>query len=241
MLRLLARTVGHLWDTQPSDATAIHVHHIDPGFGPIHQEFVTRLNLQIYNPAIRHHGLGDTEIEVWRMPSPATPQLTTPTRLAGLRGEALELVEHRVFKQMQRAGLRISSLRPVPARRQAERQVQGYNIPEELALTLGLLFRVLAPMRSRPRMRQDAEGEEGELGQLLVETVILHAARTQTETGKALKDAAQHYKVDTDAIAQKVKAEFAAKEKAQAAKKTAAKAQPKPAARPTAAKKAKAA
>jgi len=113
-----------------------------------------------YEVRIRHHGLGDTEIEVWRMPSPATPQLTSPARLAGLRGEALELVEHRVFKQMQRAGLRISSLRPVPTRKQAERQVQGYNIPEELALTLGLLFRVLAPMRSRPRMRQVAEGVE---------------------------------------------------------------------------------
>jgi len=117
-----------------------------------------------YEVRIRHHGLGDTEIEVWRMPSPATPQLTSPTRLAGLRGESLELVEHRVFKQMQRAGLRISSLRPVPARKQVERptnsSVQGYNIPEELALTLGLLFRVLAPMRSRPRMRQVAEGVE---------------------------------------------------------------------------------
>jgi len=84
------------------------------------------------------------------------------------------------------------------------------------------------------------KAEEGELGRLLVETVILHSARTQSETGKALKDAALHYKVDTDAIAQKVKAEFAAKEKAQAVKKTAAKAQPKPA-KPTAVKKAKAA
>ena len=84
------------------------------------------------------------------------------------------------------------------------------------------------------------KAEEGELGRLLVETVILHSARTQSETGKALKDAAQHYKVDTDAIAEKVKAEFAAKEKAQAVKKTAAKAQPKPA-RATATKKAKAA
>ena len=45
------------------------------------------------------------------------------------------------------------------------------------------------------------KAEEGELGQLLVETVILHSARTQPETAKALKDAAQHYKVDTDAIA----------------------------------------
>jgi hypothetical protein len=61
MLRLLARTVGHLWEkgNQPSDATAIHVHHIDPGFGPIHQEFVTRLNLQIYNPAIRNDISGE--------------------------------------------------------------------------------------------------------------------------------------------------------------------------------------
>jgi ParB family chromosome partitioning protein len=84
------------------------------------------------------------------------------------------------------------------------------------------------------------KAEEGELGRLLVEIAILNSARTQSETGKALKDAAQHYKVDTDTIAQKVKAEFAAKEKTQAAKKTAAKTQPKPA-RPTAAKKAKAA
>jgi hypothetical protein len=61
MLRLLARTVGSLWqaNNQPSDATAIHVHHIDPGFGPIHQEFVTRLNLQIYNPAIRNDISGE--------------------------------------------------------------------------------------------------------------------------------------------------------------------------------------
>ncbi len=61
MLRLLARTVGHLWEpgNQPSDATAIHVHHIDPGFSPIHQEFVTRLNLQIYNPAIRNDISGE--------------------------------------------------------------------------------------------------------------------------------------------------------------------------------------
>lgn len=84
------------------------------------------------------------------------------------------------------------------------------------------------------------ESEEGELGRFMVEAAILLTARTPQETAKALKDAALHYKVDTDAIAQRVKAEFAAKEKAQAVKKTAAKAQPKPA-RPTAAKKAKAA
>lgn len=62
MLRLLGRTVSHLWEkgNQPADATAIHIHHIDPGFGPIHQEFVTRLNLQIYNPAIRNDIVGES-------------------------------------------------------------------------------------------------------------------------------------------------------------------------------------
>ena len=73
------------------------------------------------------------------------------------------------------------------------------------------------------------KAEEGELGRLLVEIVILQSARTQSETARALKDAALHYKVDPDAIAQTVKAEFAAKEKAQATKKANHKAQPKPA------------
>ena len=31
MLRLLARTIAHLWETRPADATAIHLHHVDPG------------------------------------------------------------------------------------------------------------------------------------------------------------------------------------------------------------------
>ena len=31
MLRLLARTIAHLWEERPDDATAIHVHHINPG------------------------------------------------------------------------------------------------------------------------------------------------------------------------------------------------------------------
>ena len=52
MLRLLARTIGHLWKEQPPDAVAIHPHHIDPGHGPIHQEIVTRLGQSAYSPAI---------------------------------------------------------------------------------------------------------------------------------------------------------------------------------------------
>ncbi len=59
MLRLLARTVSELWRNQPVDATAIHLHHIDPGFEPIRQEFVTRLQQSLYTPTISNDIAGD--------------------------------------------------------------------------------------------------------------------------------------------------------------------------------------
>jgi ParB family chromosome partitioning protein len=68
--------------------------------------------------------------------------------------------------------------------------------------------------------------DESVLGSALVElTVLLTAARQQTM--QVLNDAATAYKVDTDAIAAKVKQEFAAKDKAKSTKKAA----PKPSAK----------
>ena len=52
MLRLLARTIAHLWRQRPSDATAIHLHHMDLGQEPIRQELVTRLGQSAFVPAI---------------------------------------------------------------------------------------------------------------------------------------------------------------------------------------------
>ena len=52
MLRLLARTISRLWQVQPADVTAIHLHHVDPGYEPIRQEIVTRLGQTAYLPAI---------------------------------------------------------------------------------------------------------------------------------------------------------------------------------------------
>jgi ParB family chromosome partitioning protein len=64
--------------------------------------------------------------------------------------------------------------------------------------------------------------EESVLGSVLVElTILLTAAHRQT--AQVLNEAAAVYKVDTDAIAAKVKQEFAAKDKAKAAKKAAPK------------------
>ena len=58
MLRLLARTIGRLWETRPADATAIHLHHVDPGCEPIRQEIVTRLQQSRYVPAIANDVAG---------------------------------------------------------------------------------------------------------------------------------------------------------------------------------------
>ena len=55
--------------------------------------------------------------------------------------------------------------------------------------------------------------DEGTLSRLLVESSILMAA-TRGNPATVLKDAATAYKVDTEAIATKVRQEFAAKEKA---------------------------
>lgn len=104
----------------------------------------------VYELRARRHGPGDTELEVWQLPSPASPQRTSPVRIAGLRGRNLDLVEHRVLRRLGQAGLKLSG-------REAERK-EGHRLPEDLALALGLLFRTLAPMRSRDNMRAVAEG-----------------------------------------------------------------------------------
>ena len=53
MLRILGRTVARLWELKPADATALHLHHVDPGYEPVRQEIVTRLGQAMYQPAIR--------------------------------------------------------------------------------------------------------------------------------------------------------------------------------------------
>ena len=58
------------------------------------------------------------------------------------------------------------------------------------------------------------KADESTIGKLIVEAVILLSARSQSDGGKLLRVVAQAYGVDTDAVALKVKQEFAAKEKA---------------------------
>jgi hypothetical protein len=39
-----------------------------------------------YELRAHYFGPADTEMEVWQLPSPATPAITAPVRVAGLRG-----------------------------------------------------------------------------------------------------------------------------------------------------------
>ncbi len=105
-----------------------------------------------YELRVRRHGSADSAYEVWQLPSAASPHVTCALRVAGLRGRNLDLVEHRVLRRLARAGVK-------PGRR-GDGATRGYALTEDLALTLGLLFRTLAPMRSRDNMRAAAEGIE---------------------------------------------------------------------------------
>jgi hypothetical protein len=105
-----------------------------------------------YEVRARGHGPGDLELEVWQLPAAATPQLKEPRRVAGLRGRNLALVEPRVQRLLGKAGVNLGGLLPGVARRQ--------KLDEKPALALGLLFRTLAPMRSRANMLACVDGIE---------------------------------------------------------------------------------
>jgi len=106
-----------------------------------------------YELRARNHGPDDLEFEIWQVPSSATPHIRHPLRIAGLRGRNLALVEHRVLRRLANEDIRLGDFK----RKEPDR----YNLDEELALNLGLLFRVLAPMRSRENIRTVADGIEG--------------------------------------------------------------------------------
>lgn len=101
---------------------------------------------------LRAAGLGGGQIvlEVWQLPSPSTPRLQSKERTAALGGRGLEVIEARVLRRLKAAGIRLPDL--------PKGGSKTYEIDEELALNLALLFRVLAPMRSLDRIRQVAEG-----------------------------------------------------------------------------------
>lgn len=94
----------------------------------------------------------DIAIEIWQLPSPATPQVKQPTYVAGLHGRNLGLVEHRLLRRLRQHRIDANDL-PM-------REFRRHRIDEELAINLGLLFRALAPMRNREHIAAVAAGIE---------------------------------------------------------------------------------
>ncbi|GAB6060289.1 DUF7680 family protein [Desulfonatronum parangueonense] len=90
-----------------------------------------------YELRARNHGPDNLELEVWQLPSSATPHIKSSLRLAGRN---LSLVEHRVLRRLAKAGILIS-----PANGAATR----HELDEDLAR-----------MRSRTNIRQVTEGIE---------------------------------------------------------------------------------
>lgn len=104
----------------------------------------------LYELRVRGLRAGEMELLIWQLPSPATPRLRTPEKTATLKGRALEIVEMKVLRRLRHAGIRLGIVR--------RNDEKAFQIDEDLALNLGLMFRALAPMRSIERMRKVADG-----------------------------------------------------------------------------------
>ena len=95
---------------------------------------------------------GADRYEIWQVPCPATPHVKHPLRIGVLAGRNLELVQHRVLRKLAEEKIRL--VRP------AGEAALSHCVPERLAVRLGLMFRALAPLRSRDNIRAVAEGIE---------------------------------------------------------------------------------
>lgn len=94
----------------------------------------------------------DLSLETWQLPAPATPHLKHPRRIAGLKGRNLGLIEHRLLRQLKLINIDLANMQ--------RGKKKEFEIDEENALRMGLMFRVLAPMRNRENMCCCAEGIE---------------------------------------------------------------------------------
>ena len=91
-------------------------------------------------------------LEIWQVPAPVTPRLKVPEYVASIQGPGLRMIENHLLKRLAREKIVLGSIRP------GKKQI--WPLHEELALTFGLLFRALAPMRNLDRIRQVANAVE---------------------------------------------------------------------------------
>src|ERR1051326_6155670 len=95
---------------------------------------------------------GIWRLEIWQVPSAATPRLKTPEHVATIQGSSLRMLENKLLKRLAREKIVLGSLKPGKSK--------TWPLHEETSLSLGLLFRALAPMKNLDRIGQIAEGVE---------------------------------------------------------------------------------
>ena len=96
--------------------------------------------------------VSNNKLEVWQLPSSATPHIKAAKRVAGLYGRNLALIEPRLLRQFKPIGIDLTKIQG--------KEVKHFALDEETALRLSLIFRVLAPMRNRDRMGECTQGIE---------------------------------------------------------------------------------
>ena len=92
---------------------------------------------------------GEYQYSIWRTPSSAATGLEPAEQIGVLRGEAARIIENRVIRLLARARIHLGPI--------CLGEKRKWSVDEDRALTLGLLFRVLAPMRNVERIREIAE------------------------------------------------------------------------------------
>lgn len=118
-----------------------------------HHKFLTRnLSKPHYQLKVEKLPGSDLSLEIWQLPSPATPHLKNLKRIAGIKGRNFALIEHRLLRQLKQIDIDLTTLQ--------QSEIKCFDLDEEQALRMGLMFRVLAPMRNRKNMRCCAEGIE---------------------------------------------------------------------------------
>ena len=116
------------------------------------QTDTTQENRLYYELQARGLPGGQLQLEIWQLPTAASPRLHKKERTAGLKGRVLQIVEVRVLRQLKASGIRLDKLQSGETRQ--------FYLDESTALTLALLFRALAPMANIDRIRAVTHGIE---------------------------------------------------------------------------------
>jgi hypothetical protein len=117
-----------------------------------HDNLPKNLSKPRYQLQVEKLAGSDLSLEIYQLPAPATPSLKQPRRIAGLKGRNLALIENRLLRQLKLINIDLANMQ--------RGKKKEFEIDEENALRMGLMFRVLAPMRNRENMCFCAEGIE---------------------------------------------------------------------------------